>query len=151
VKFERIRIDDIKNGIELIKTFQTRVRKIYLRKGLQFKIFDFFCQNNYCLMNTFADLIRIAREEKGLFLRQVAASMDIDQAIISKFERGERKPTKEQVEKFAEFYNLDKNQLVTSWLSDKLASYVLDEENGEEALKVAEEKVKYLKTIQHGK
>lgn len=151
MKFERIRIDDIKNGIELIKTFQTRVRKIYLRKGLQFKIFDFFCQNNYCLMNTFADLIRIAREEKGLFLRQVAASMDIDQAIISKFERGERKPTKEQVEKFAEFYNLDKNQLVTSWLSDKLASYVLDEENGEEALKVAEEKVKYLKTIQHGK
>ena len=102
-------------------------------------------------MNTFADLIRIAREEKGLFLRQVAASMDIDQAIISKFERGERKPTKDQVERFAEFYNLDKNQLVTSWLSDKLASYVLDEENGEEALKVAEEKVKYLKTIQHGK
>lgn len=54
-------------------------------------------------MNSFADLIRIARENKGLFLRQVAASVEIDQAIISKFERGERKPTKEQVEKFAEF------------------------------------------------
>ncbi len=102
-------------------------------------------------METFADLIRIAREEKGLFLRQVAASMEIDQAIISKFERGERKPTKEQVEKFAEFYNLNKNQLITAWLSDKIAYYILDEENGEEALKVAEEKVKYLKTIQHGK
>ena len=102
-------------------------------------------------MNTFADTIRIARDEKGLFLRQVAASMDIDQAIISKFERGERKPTKEQVERFAEFYKLDKNQLVTSWLSDKLASYVLYEENGVEALKIAEEKVKYLKTIQNGK
>lgn len=102
-------------------------------------------------METFADSIRIAREEKGFFLRQVAASMDIDQAIISKFERGERKPTKEQVEKFAEFYNLDKNQLITTWLSDKIAYYVLDEENGEQALKVAEEKVKYLKTIQHGK
>lgn len=102
-------------------------------------------------METFADLIRIAREEKGLFLRQVAASMDIDQAIISKFERGDRKPTKEQVGKFAEFYNLDKNQLITTWLSDKLAAYVLNEENGEEALKVAEAKVKYLKTIQHGK
>ena len=102
-------------------------------------------------METFADLIRIAREENGLFLRQVAASMDIDQAIISKFERGERKPTKEQVRKFADFYNLDTNRLVTSWLSDKLAAYALEEENGEEALKVAEEKVKYLKAIQHGK
>ncbi len=102
-------------------------------------------------MDTFADIIRIAREEKGLFLRQVAASMDIDQAIISKFERGERKPTKEQVEKFAEYYELDKNQLITTWLSDKIAYYVLDEENGEQALKVAEEKVKYLKTIKNGK
>ncbi len=102
-------------------------------------------------MDTFADLIRIARESKGLFLRQVAASMDIDQAIISKFERGERKPTKDQVEKFAEFYELDKNYLITSWLSDKIAYSIIDEENAEDALKVAEEKVKYLKTIQHGK
>ena len=102
-------------------------------------------------MNTFADIIRIARESKGLFLRQVAASLEIDQAIISKFERGERKPTKEQVEKFANFYDLDKNQLLTSWLSDKIAYYLIDEENGEEALKVAEEKVKYFKTIHHGK
>jgi len=102
-------------------------------------------------METFAELIRIARESKGLFLRQVAASINIDQAIISKFERGERKPTKEQVEKFAEYYNLNKNQLITAWLSDKIAYYILDEENGEEALKVAEEKVKYLKTIQRGK
>ena len=70
---------------------------------MQFKTFDYFCQNKHCLMNTFADLIRIAREEKGLFLRQVAASMDIDQAIISKFERGERKPTKEQLRDLLSF------------------------------------------------
>ena len=102
-------------------------------------------------MDTFGDLIRIARESKGLFLRQVAASVDIDQAIISKFERGERKPTKEQVKKFADFYEIDKKQLVTSWLSDKIAYSILDEENAEEALKVAEKKVKYLKTMQNGK
>jgi ribosome-binding protein aMBF1 (putative translation factor) len=102
-------------------------------------------------MDSFGDLIRMAREGKGLFLRQVAASVDIDQAIISKFERGERKPTKEQVEKFADFYQIDKKQLVTSWLSDKIAYSILDEENAEEALKVAEEKVKYLKMMQNGK
>jgi transcriptional regulator with XRE-family HTH domain len=96
-------------------------------------------------METFGDLIRIAREQNGLILRQVASALDIDQAIISKFERGERKPSKEQVEKFAEFYTLDKNQLITSWLSDQIAHTILYEENIEEVLKVAEEKAKYLK------
>ena len=32
-------------------------------------------------MSNFGDLIRIAREEKGLFLRQVAAELGIDQEI----------------------------------------------------------------------
>lgn len=98
-------------------------------------------------METFGDIIRIARERKGLILRQVASALDIDQAIISKFERGERKPSKEQVEKFAVFYKLDKNNLITSWLSDQIANTILYEENIEEVLKVAEEKAKYLKAI----
>lgn len=102
-------------------------------------------------MKTFADLLKTAREDKGLYLRQVAASMDIDQAIISKFERGERKPTKDQVEKFAEFYGIEKSILITSWLSDKIAYSVLEEDNAMEVLKVAEKKVKYLKTTHHGK
>lgn len=102
-------------------------------------------------METFGNLIRIAREEKGLILRQVASAVDIDQAIISKFERGERKPSKEQVEKFADFYKIDKNHLITSWLSDQIANTILYEENIEEVLKVAEEKVKYLKAIQYEK
>ena len=102
-------------------------------------------------MDSFGEIIRLARENKGLFLRQVAASVDIDQAIISKFERGERKPTKEQVERFAFFFELDKTQLITTWLSDKIAYSIFEEDNAEEVLKAAEEKVKYLKTIQNGK
>ena len=102
-------------------------------------------------METFGDIIKTERENKGLILRQVASALDIDQAIISKFERGERKPTKEQVEKFAEFYNLDKNKLITSWLSDQIANTILYEENIGEVLKVAEEKALYLKTIHNGK
>jgi len=102
-------------------------------------------------METFGDKIRIAREDKGLFLRHVASSLDIDQAIVSKFERGERKPTKEQVEKFADFYNLDKGELITSWLSDQIANTILNEENITELLKVAEEKAIYLKAMHHEK
>lgn len=102
-------------------------------------------------METFGDIIKTERESKSLLLRQVASALEIDQAIISKFERGERKPTKEQVEKFAEFYNLDKNKLITSWLSDQIANTILYEENIGEVLKVAEEKALYLKTIHNGK
>ncbi len=102
-------------------------------------------------MKTFGEIIKSERESKGFILRQVASELDIDQAIISKFERGERKPSKEQVEKFARFYNLDKNKLITSWLSDKIANEILYEINISELLKVAEEKAMYLKTIQDGK
>ena len=116
-----------------------------------YKFFDYFCQNKFCLMETFGDLIKTERENKGLILRQVASALDIDQAIISKFERWERKPSKEQVEKFAQYYNLDKNKLITSWLSDQIANVIYYEENIEEVLKVAEEKALYLKTIHDGK
>jgi transcriptional regulator with XRE-family HTH domain len=102
-------------------------------------------------MKTFGDIIKTERESKSLLLRQVASALEIDQAIISKFERGERKPTKEQVEKFAKFYDLDKNNLITSWLSDKIANEILYENNIAEVLKVAEEKAIYLKTIHNGK
>lgn len=96
-------------------------------------------------MNTFGDLIRLARENKGLFLRQVAAELDIDQAIISKFERNERKPTKEQVLKFAKFYKLDKEELLVAWLSDRVVDDLQDENLADKALKAAEEKIKQKK------
>lgn len=96
-------------------------------------------------MSNFGDLIRIARKEKGLFLRQVAAELEIDQAIISKFERNERKPTKEQVLKFAKFYKLDKETLLVEWLSDKVAYDLQDENLADKVLKAAEQKIKYKK------
>ena len=102
-------------------------------------------------METFGDIIKNERENKGLLLRQVASALEIDQAIVSKFERGERKPSKDQVEKFAEFYDLDKNKLLTSWLSDQIANTIPYEINIEEVLVLAEEKAKYLKANQDGK
>jgi transcriptional regulator with XRE-family HTH domain len=102
-------------------------------------------------MESFGNIIKTQRESKGLILRQVASALDIDQAIVSKFERGERNPSKEQVEKFAEFYNIDKHKLITSWLSDQIANKIYYEDNIEEVLKVAEEKAFYLKNIHDGK
>jgi len=50
------------------------------------------------------------REKEDYPLRKVAAFMDIDQSILSKIERGQRKLTKEQVVKLADFFNHNKKE-----------------------------------------
>lgn len=98
-------------------------------------------------MKTFGEIIKSRREEQDLLLREVSALTNIDQSIISKFEKGERKPSREQVLKFAEIFNLPQNDLIIAWQSDKVAYDLLQENDIEEILKVAESKVKYLKTV----
>lgn len=95
-------------------------------------------------METFGEIIKQAREHNALLLRHVAAEMDMDQAIVSKIERGERKPSKEQVIRFSKFYKLDEEKLLIAWLSDKVAYEIQDEDCAQKVLKVAEKKVKYL-------
>ncbi len=41
-------------------------------------------------MNKFGELLRSRRETKQLLLRHVAAELDIDTAMLSKIERGEK-------------------------------------------------------------
>ena len=96
-------------------------------------------------MENIGQLIRRLREEKGEPLRKVAAYLDIDQAILSKIERGHRKSNKRQIEKLAKYFGADKKEMLVAWLSDKILYEIIDEELGEEALKVAEEKIRYLR------
>lgn len=97
-------------------------------------------------MDNLGDIIRKLREEKELPLRTIAAFLDIDQAILSKIERGQRKATREQVVKLAEYFKVKENDLLVAWLSDKLVNEVQDEDLALQAMQVAEEKVKYAKT-----
>lgn len=94
---------------------------------------------------TIGEKLRQLREEKELPLRKVAALLDIDVAILSKMERGERKLTKEVVLKLADIYKHSADDLLVLFLSDKIMYEIQDEDLGEKALKVAEKKVKYLK------
>lgn len=96
-------------------------------------------------MYSLGQTIRKMREESELPLRTVAAFFDIDQAILCKIERGQRNANREQVIKLAQFFKLKENDLLVSWLSDKLAYEVINEDVALKALQIAEEKVKYLK------
>ncbi|NLB80261.1 MAG: helix-turn-helix transcriptional regulator [Clostridiaceae bacterium] len=95
--------------------------------------------------NSLGQILRELRETKRLLLRQVAAALEMDTALLSKFERDERKPNKEQVLAFARYYNVNADELVLAWLSDKIAGEVQNEDLAKEALKVAEKKVELFK------
>lgn len=99
-------------------------------------------------MDTIGDILRAERENRNLLLRQASALLEIDQAILSKIERNERKATKEQLNLFAKIYELDIENLLVLWLGEKIYKNIENEEFPLKALKVAEEKVKYNKTKQ---
>ncbi len=94
-------------------------------------------------MQNIGELIRTLREKEGYPLRKVAAFLDIDQAILSKIERGQRKLTKEQVIKLADFYDYNEKEMLITFLSDRIMYEIGEEDYANEALKVAEEKIKY--------
>lgn len=97
-------------------------------------------------MKSLGDILKCAREEKDLILRKVAAEVDIDQSLISKFEKNERKPTSEQIVRLAKFYGLSVKELTINWYSEKIAEELKYAESTSEILKVAEEKINYYKT-----
>ncbi|MFI8606688.1 helix-turn-helix domain-containing protein [Cellulophaga baltica] len=99
-------------------------------------------------METIGQILRNKRQSLGLLLRQVSAYVDIDQAILSKIERNERKPTKEMLDKLAEILKLDKDELLIQFISDKIAYEIVDEDCASKVLKVAEKKIQYLKSHQ---
>lgn len=96
---------------------------------------------------TLGEKLRQIREQNELPLRKVSALLDIDVAILSKMERGERKLSKEVVLKLADIYKCNHEELLVLFLSERIMYEIQDEDLGEKALKVAEKKVKYLKSI----
>jgi transcriptional regulator with XRE-family HTH domain len=76
----------------------------------------------------------------------VAAALEMDTALLSKFERNERKLNKEQLLAFAKFYNVNADELLLAWLSDKIAGEVQHEDLAREVLKAAEKKVELYKS-----
>ena len=92
----------------------------------------------------FGNRIRIIREEQKLLLRQVAPLLDMDPALLSKIERGERQAKKETVLKIAKILKIKSDELLTLWLADQIYDVVKDEDNALKAMMVAEDNVKYL-------
>jgi len=94
-------------------------------------------------MNSFGNRIRELRRRENIPLRVLASFLDVDQAILSKIERGLKNASREQVVKLADFFHEDVHKLLTDWLADKLLVIIKDEDKALEVLQVAEEKIRY--------
>ena len=92
-------------------------------------------------LQKFGLTVRKLREKKGLLLRQIAATLEIDTALISKIERGERKANREQVIKLAEILDVEADELLVVWLSDKILEILEEEPLAHKALKNSEKRI----------
>ena len=91
----------------------------------------------------FGERIKELREHQNILQRQLAAALEMDTAMLSKIERGERKARKEHVFALAAILKTNVDELLTRWLADQVYDILKDENNAAAALKVAEEQIIY--------
>lgn len=89
----------------------------------------------------FSERIKELRIQNQMPQRQLAAALDIDTATYCKIEKGERRAKREQVEIIAQILNVDKKELTTLWLADKVYEVVGDEINAHDILNVVNENI----------
>lgn len=94
-------------------------------------------------MSHFGQKVRQLREKQMLLLRQVAAHLEVDTALMSKIERGERNASKKQVIEIAQFLKANEEELLTLWLADKIENTIVEEPAiAYKALKIANKHLK---------
>lgn len=90
----------------------------------------------------FAEKIRRLREEKKLLQRQLAAALEIDTPMYSRIERGDRSAKREQVIILARLLNVNKEELLTLWLADRVIAEVCEEKKiAKNALEIVKQNI----------
>jgi transcriptional regulator with XRE-family HTH domain len=94
---------------------------------------------------TIGQKIRQLREEAGMKQRELAAKLDIGEGFLSKVENDQKLLKREDLKKISKIYKVQLFDLETLWLANKVYELIKDENQGLDALKVAEEQLKYSK------
>lgn len=95
-------------------------------------------------MQTIGEQLKELRENKGLLLRDVAEALEVDSSFLSKIEHGIKRPTKTQIIKLGEIFKANTKELLITFLSDKVAYELKEEDQPNKIMKVAEKKIAYL-------
>ena len=98
----------------------------------------------------FKDRLKATRTAKGLSQVELANKIDIHVTNISRYERGENKPTTEVLSKLADALNVTTDYLMSGTLDDKANSTISDKELLSQFKKVEElpnESKSYIKNV----
>lgn len=79
------------------------------------------------MSNYFGQKIRKVRKSKGMLLRQLAACLEVDTALISKIEKGDRVTNREHLRKISKALGIDEKDLMTLWLADKIERVITED------------------------
>ncbi|MFK7115623.1 helix-turn-helix transcriptional regulator [Flavobacterium oreochromis] len=90
----------------------------------------------------FGEHIKQLREQNQLLQRQVASVLEIDTAMLSKIERGERRAKREHIPLLATLLHSNEKELYTIWLADQVYEIIKEESNPTEILQVVERELK---------
>lgn len=96
-------------------------------------------------MESFGTKLKTLRSKQGLLMRQVAAATDVDTSMISKFENGDRFPTREQIEKLAMILEVSENELLIHAYSEKITYDLIKEPLAQEIVELALKKLQSIK------
>jgi len=102
--------------------------------------------NTSQMQQTFGEYIRYLRLKEGFTLTQLGAKLGIDSANLSKIENGKREFDEKRLMKLAATFQLDLEQLKIEFFGDFFAKKLFHSKCSTEALSIAEEKIKYLRT-----
>src|SRR5690554_5121686 len=81
--------------------------------------------------------IRTLRETNNMLIREVAAQLQTDTAMLSKMERNERPFKKEDIIQLARIFKQPQKELITLWLADRILKTIANEEDTIESLELA--------------
>lgn len=91
----------------------------------------------------FANKIRELRESKQILQRHMSATLDMDNAMYCKIEKGDRRAKREQIPMIADILQTDEKELLALWLADQVVEVVeRDKEIYDKVLNIAKEKLK---------
>ncbi len=95
----------------------------------------------------FGEYIRGLRTQNNLTLTQLGAKLGIDSGALSKIETGKKEFDEKCLERLADTFGLDIEDLKTEYFGDQFTKKMYQYNCSPKTLIVAEEKVNYLKSI----
>lgn len=103
--------------------------------------------NKSHMKESFGSFIKMLRVENNLTLTQLAAKLDLDSANLSKIENGKRDFDEKRLILLSNTFKIEIDEIKKEYFGDFIARKIYDSDFSSEILMVAEEKVKYLRSV----